>query len=237
MGRLCHVRPVGKKREGQVTKEKDFVRSAITAHLAPVLAEAGFSRYRPKHFIRIRGELVDCISFQMSVYGSKAFYVHYYVNLLSDPAMNINSYRLGNRVHAAPREDGVPWEGATEEAATAALQSVAVAAQELMLPWLSSIAGPRDYVYEYVANPNTTLESLQLAIALLLTGTTNRPWWICESLKSPKFYDSPPEEFEKQQMQWSRELQPLVNGRTYSALLGAWKSKNLEAFGLNRVKA
>lgn len=215
-----------------MTKGTDHVRSAISAQLNPVLSAAGFHRYQPKHFIRIRGELIDCIAFEMSRYGDKQFHVHYYVNLLSDPAMSVHSYRLGDRLHTAPKADDVPWAGPTEESANAAMHSVVSSVQEFFLPWLDSIASPRDYVYAYVANPTTKMESLQLAIALLLTGTTNRPWWICDSLKDPKFYDSPPDDYETQQMQQASELQLRIDGDTYRNLLSKWKNQNIQSLKL-----
>ncbi|GAB6141025.1 hypothetical protein JCM14076_17540 [Methylosoma difficile] len=214
-----------------MSKQPDFIKQAITQHLAPVLTNAGFYRYKPKHFVRIRGEIVDSVGFQVSQWGSRDFYVHHYVNLLSDPNMSIDAYSIGDRVDGPPDRD-VKWNGADENSASLALQSVTKLVEEEVLPWFESIHSIRDYIVAYVANPNTHLESLELAIALIRTGTTNRAWWICHALAQASHYTQPMEAFEQQQMQLAQQLQEAIESESHGLWLNKWRRDNICKFKL-----
>ena len=78
-------------------KDPDFVKRAITKHLKPALADAGFYRIRPRKFVRLRGDLVDVIAFQMSQWGGR------------DRARSASGPRQGERHLPAHRvRDGAP---------------------------------------------------------------------------------------------------------------------------------
>lgn len=219
-----------------MTSKKDFVQSAITEHLAPVLSKAGFCRYRPKHFLRIRGEMVDSIGFQMSKWGGRDFYVHYYINLLSDPLMDIDTYRIGKRVDAPPDRD-INWAGPGEEAASIALQSVTKVAEDSILPWFESVGTVRDFVVEYVAKPDTQLDNLDLSIALLHIGFTNRPWWSCEIIKDAQRYSEPLEAHEQAKIEHAVQLQQAIDSAKHEELLALWRRQNVDKFKLASVSA
>ena len=219
--------------ESMATK-KDFIRAAITAYLAPTLTRAGFYRYQPKHFVRVRGDLVDIIAFQLSQWGGRDFYLHRGVVLLPNPAMSIDGSRVGGRTDRSPDTD-IKWAGATEEEAALALQNVEKFVTTDILPWFGTINSVRDYAIEYIANPNTHLESMEMAVALLRAGFTNRAWWICERLSSRQNYLPPFEAWEERQMVAALELQQTIDTGSYQAQLDAWKSANIQKYKLEKA--
>jgi len=175
--------------------------------------------------------MVDSVGFQMSKWGGHDFYVHYYINLLSDPLMDIDTYRIGKRVDAPPDRD-INWAGPDEATATIAIQSVTKVVEDSILPWFESVSTVRDFVVEYVAKPDTQLDSLDLSIALLHIGFTNRPWWSCEAIKDAKRYSEPPEAHERAQMEYAVQLQQAIDSFKYEELLALWRRQNVDKFKL-----
>lgn len=208
----------------------DHLRAAITKHLVPLLGPAGFHRRPPKMFVRVRGEIVHAIGFQLSQWGGQAFYLHQSACLVSDPQMLPDVYRVGSRIDDGG--DGVTWHGPDAASADAALQSVARVVQSRVLPWLDGIATVRDFIAEYVAMPTTSLQSLELAVALLRMDATDRPHHVCTTLSSPNGYLREPTERDRQQMAYADQVLAAIEQGQHQALLDAWREENIAKHGL-----
>ena len=157
----------------------DFINRAITAELKPILEADGFFRRHPKCFVRVRGDLVDVLSFQVSQYGSRLFYVHHFCNLLPDPNWEsvIAGYQVGNRL-SAKNGDGTDWIGDSEENANVAMGSVVRAYEMTIRPWFETIPDVRNWIVEYIGTGRSSVRAFDMAVALALIGKKNRSWWI-----------------------------------------------------------
>jgi len=209
----------------------DYFNKAITSKLKPALVAEGFFRRRPKEFVRIRGELVDVISFQLSQYGSKKFYVHYFCNLLAHPEYEepLISYRVGARL-SAPHDMDVPWVGDTEEGAMSAIESLVSTYHSILTLWFSSIDNVRDWLVELISSPNSSVSDLDVAIALCLIDRKSRSWWIlCELL------DRCEEGGVKSE--WKEmllEFHDAISENRYLELLSRWKK---EVISKNKIES
>lgn len=219
-----------------MTTKKDHLKSAITEKLAPILFNHGFTRFKPKHFVRVEGDLCHSIAFQMSRYGDQTFYVHYYVNLLCAPDMDIESYRIGDRLSSAPA--GFPaWISDREDNAAAAIDGVIASTQELILPWFANVRTVRDFIVEWVANPETKIDNLDMAVALLGAGYRNRAWWICDALSNEDTYVPPIDDGDLVRMAYAAELMDALASNTQEQLLAKWKKENIEKNKLSSLFA
>jgi len=155
----------------------DWIRKSITKYLKAPLEIEGFYRSQPKHFVRVRGNLVDNISFDLSQYGSKSFYVHYFTNLAcsANTKSITSSYYIGNRIHRC-KDDDTKWIGDTEETANLALNSVLQAIEIEVLPWFESYSTIESYTLELAGQYTSTYESLDLLMALILCGKFGKPY-------------------------------------------------------------
>lgn len=206
---------------------RDHFRIAITQQLAPILASAGFKRTQPKHFMNVSGDLIRHVGFEMSQWGDRGFYLHLYVNTLLDPLGNLYSCRVGRRLQADPQRK-IPWEAATESTATEAVESVVKTLQDGELAWLMSVKTLRDYVTEFIAQPETTADDFGLALVLAREGHTDRAWWSAEKLlRAPP--DPDDGEWEQERRTRARILQSAINDQTVSSLLASWRAEYIEA--------
>lgn len=157
----------------------DYINRAITYKLKPVLTADGFYRRHPKCFVRIRGDLVDVLSFQISQYGSRLFYVHHFCNLLPNPDWEsvIMGYQVGNRLSSRDG-DGTKWIGDSEESANESMGSVVRAYESAIRPWFEMVSNVREWIVEYIGTGQSTVNSLEMAVALALIGKKGRSWWV-----------------------------------------------------------
>lgn len=212
---------------------RDHFRIAITQQLAPVLAEAGFKRTQPKHFMSVSGDLIRHVGFQMSQWGEQSFYLHLYVNTMLDPLGNLHSYRVGRRLQSDP-EGKVPWEAATEDAATSAVESVVKTLQGGELAWLSSVRTLRDYVIEFIANPQTTADDFELALVLAREGYTNRARWSAEKLLC-EGQGSEESATRRERRARAKLLQLAIRDETIDSLLESWRAEYIEVNKLGGI--
>lgn len=214
-------------------KDPDFVKRAITKHLKPALADAGFYRIRPRKFVRLRGDLVDVIAFQMSQWGGRDFFVHHFCNLLPMPEWEdpLEGYKLGERISNGT----IDWCGETADKAEAAILDVVQASDEVILPWFDHIAGIKDYIVEYIAKPSTVLSSMQIVVALLLLGKTNRPYWALQEMieVQPDEFDDPVEFASRNE--FYRRFQEQVDSRQHINLLNEWRTYWMEKHQLTKA--
>jgi len=174
-------------------KNPDHIRKHIKDTLLPVAAEDGFQLYKPKVLVRVAGPFIDVISFQLSQYGSKRFYVHYHRNLIADPMMTIDSYDTGYRLSDnSKNEDLREWAGLEESQSKNALLSVVDAYEKTIHPWFESSGSIQGYVFAYLVKNNVkTINSLKMAIAFYVAGEKNRCFWICNDIVDE--YEADPE--------------------------------------------
>lgn len=245
-------------------RKPDYLAKHIKTTLSSIVGPDGFKLYRPKVFVRVRGPFVDEVSFQLSQYGSKTFYVHYFTNLLAYPLLDIDSYTVGQRISECPGvKDEVRWHGATDEGALEAIHSVGRAYETLIRPWFSSVGSIPGYVFESLAmNRGSNIETLEFATAFLEAGNSGRAWWICSDiLQQGSAVDS---EVRKACQEFidtdeAEKLREILNNETYTthreqfadlpvpetayssveSLKHGWRARNLERYGLKEfvVKA
>jgi hypothetical protein len=214
--------------------KKDYVRAAITEKLAPILVKEGFVRFKPKQFVRADGDLVHSIAFQMSRYGDQTFFLHYHVNLLCTPSMDIESYRIGSRLSNPP--DGyAEWIGDTEENASLAIDGVNAVTQAIILPWFANVQNIRDFIVEWVGNPQSKLEELDMAVAMLVAGYRNRAWWICDALSKQETYEQPISDWDRTCMTYAKKLMDAIDSDMHDKLLFQWRRENIEKNRLSTV--
>jgi hypothetical protein len=205
---------------------RDHLRAEITRQLVPLLKSAGFQRAQPKHFLSVSGDLVRHVGFQLSQWGGQSFYVHLYVNTVLNPLGSLHGYRVGRRLQAG--NDGNPWQASTEASAREAVSSVASTLSGGQLSWLEGVRTLRDFVYEYVSNPQTTADDFDLALVLARAGETNRPWWSAERLCQPK--PQPDEgEYQQELRARARVFQAAIKSGTTPSLLSSWREEYIAA--------
>src|SRR5688572_29892643 len=112
---------------------KDFLRSAITTRLVPVLTAAGFERQAPKIFVRVRGDLVDSLWFNPSRWGGGAFHVQYGIGVASNPFFEPDRPRVGGPLD---EPEGVSWSANDEASANSAVDGLVHCLPTTILAWL-----------------------------------------------------------------------------------------------------
>lgn len=237
----------------------DHLKKYIKEILLPILGEDGFKLYRPKDFVRVKGPFVDRISFQLSQYGSKNFFVHYYKNLISDPLVDIDSYRVGNRLmNNSENGDDTKWCGAHDAEAQDAIASVSHAYSETIRPWFESLESVPEYFFEYFANNrDATLNSMEIVIAFAEGSKRERSWWLCSDMVESQtttnqavlaacqmYLNSHEAEAFNEALKNDRYAAtrdafaglslPETDHQTIDALLGYWRQTNLEKFRLEK---
>jgi hypothetical protein len=163
----------------------DFLSAALKAQLAPLLKAEGFVARGSRQFVRLRGPLCDSVALQVSQWGDRSFYLHRYVGVLTSPVFTPDSYRVGHRIDRDLQQDlsqAVPWEAADAASAQAAVASLCRVVLDEVQPWFDTLPGLAAWIVEYIADPNSSVDNLDLAAALAGLGRTDRPWWICEAL-------------------------------------------------------
>ena len=162
----------------------DHLKKYIKQQLLPTLAADGFHLYRPKRLIRIRDPFVDIISFQLSQYGSKRFYVHYSIKLLGDPLFDLSGYNLGYRL-SNNRENGdeTDWVGMDAFQAQQAIDSVVDAYRKTISVWFNEVDSIAGFVFAYfIKNRTASINNLQMAVAFHEAGEQNRASWIVRDI-------------------------------------------------------
>ncbi len=214
---------------------KDFAARAITAQLKPLLIQHGFYRRNPKTFVRIRGDLVDVISFQMSQYGSKLFYLHYYCNLIPMPDSDflISSYNVGFRVQQDP--EGAKWQADTAASAFDAMNSVVNVCENKVLPWFQQMPNVQTWLIEYLASSRSSLQTYEVVIGLLLSGHTNRPWWLLTEISEQPLDPELDIARQKKYRSEARKFADKVHNNSYQALLNHWKATAISKHGLEKA--
>lgn len=205
----------------------DHASRAITSILKPLLNTNGFYRRSPKLFVRVRENLVDVISFQMSQYGSKHFYLHYFCNLLPTPnwEQKLTGYQVGHRIQQD--NDGPLWVADSETTAPAAMKSVISVCQKEILPWFDNISGVKEWLIEYIAKPNSNLETFEVSVALLLLGHTNKPWWILSTLSEKAIDSNRNIERQKDFKLRAKNFASAVDNNSYLTILNQWRDQNI----------
>jgi len=237
----------------------DHLKKYIKESLLPIVGEDYFKLYKSKDFVRVKGPFVDRISFQLSQYGSKQFYVHYYKNLISDPLLDIDSYRVGNRLsNNSENGDDTKWCGAQDAEAQDAITSVGQVYRETIRPWFKSLESIPGYFFEHFANNrNASLSSLEFVIAFAEGGKRERAWWLCSDIVEnkttssskvlaacQKYLDSHDAEAMSEALTNERYAAsrdafadlplPDTDHQTIDSLLEYWRQANLEKFKLEK---
>lgn len=214
---------------------KDFATRAITATLKPLLSQHGFYRRNPKTFVRIRGDLVDVISFQMSQYGSRGFYLHYYCNLLVTPNWQkvLSSYQVGYRIQNI--KNGPELKADDEVSATEAMEGVVNLSKEVVLPWFDELIGVKEWLIEYIAKPGKTLNSTEVVSALLLLGHTNRPSWILSDISENAKDPEGDIEAQKAIRKEAKIYADAIDNNTYRNLLSEWRQMAIDMHKIEKA--
>ncbi|PVV10014.1 MAG: hypothetical protein B6D77_08870 [gamma proteobacterium symbiont of Ctena orbiculata] len=237
----------------------DHLKQYIKEILLPKTGEDGFQLYKSKELLRVKGPFVDQISFQLSQYGSKTFYVHYQKNLIAYPLLNISSYRVGHRLsNNSDNGDESEWRGSESDEAKKAIISVSDAYDKIIEPWFATVSSVAEYVFEYFANNHdATTKSLEIAVAFAYAGKRNPAWWICSDLLSEgiesdkvilaackEYIDV--DEIEKQKEALQNEhyakyhaamadlAVPESRHDNINSLLNHWRQQNIEKFKLEK---
>jgi hypothetical protein len=208
-----------------MTRKTDYLKQAAKEKLEPILNENDFQKTGSRSYVRVREDFVDVIGFQLSQYGSKLFYVHYYCNLLTNPLKEdpIGSYAVGERLDYNDNDD-IKWIGDTEEAATLAMASVASITENKIIPWFNSILTPKDYICEYVTNPNTDVNSFDIATMLLRLGRVDRPFWILDELLT---LEDEKEKSDTEKIEIYTKLIKSIDKNKYPEILDSWREENI----------
>lgn len=196
----------------------DYTNRAITSDLKPILSADGFYRRHPRCFVRIRGDLVDVVSFQVSQYGSKLFYVHHFCNLLPDPNWEyvITGYQVGNRLGRRDG-DGSEWIGDTEDNAKEAIKSVVHTYEATIKPWFEMVPDVRNWIVEYIGSGRSTVNSFEMVVALALIGKKSRSWWIlCDLIDSAS---------DSKQKSFLTDVQNAIGEDRFEALFNDWRQR------------
>ena len=140
-----------------------------------------------------------------------------------NPLGELHGYRVGRRLQGEPNS-GAVWEGATEDSASAGIASAVRVLESGQLSWLISVSGLRDFVFEYIANPETSADDFDLAVCFARAGETNRAWWSAEKIvRSP--VDPDAGDYSRDLRQRAKELQRAIDGGQTSKLLESWRSE------------
>jgi hypothetical protein len=125
-----------------------YIDKAIKKIVKPFLINEGFVQKELKYFQRERGELIDKIWFQMSKYGSGAFYVYYSCSLLSSDGRTL--LETGDRYDDNNRK--YEWIGDNTKNAELSIIDALEVIKDIILPWFDKIKTPSDLLLEECLN-------------------------------------------------------------------------------------
>jgi hypothetical protein len=125
-----------------------YIDKAIKRIIKPFLTNEGFVQKELKYFQRERGELIDKIWFQMSKYGSGAFYVHYSCSLLSSDGRIL--LETGDRYDDNSRKH--EWIVYNTKNAELSIIDALEVIKVTILPWFDKIKTPSDLLLEECIN-------------------------------------------------------------------------------------
>jgi hypothetical protein len=194
---------------------RDHLRVAITDLLAPELLACDFVRTQPKTFARVRGDLVDGFSFQVSQWGSKVFYVHSWISPRCSPPNS--GYLVGDR-HDSDGIGAVDWVADTEERAQMAIASLRHYYLDKIEPWFQSIPDLSTFVQHYLKVHKRRRKSVEYLAMMLV-------------LQRNDEYDSLIAEIDERKEEQSEELVRLRSARTEGTvdeLINHWRAQNEE---------
>jgi len=212
----------------------DWIRKAITKKLKPELEQQGFYRYKPKDFVRVRGQIVENITFQVSSSGFKGFYLHYFTNLACDPDCDgiVSSYRIGDRLGYSEYDD-ISWKGDTEEKALIAMDSVINSINKDVIPFFESVGTIEKFTIALAGHYRTQFTDLDLLMCLMLCGEEGKAYETIKEMSD----DSIENQYKDIILRlWSAMKAPgndkLKRG---CDLLEVLKNENLTTLGLQRL--
>jgi hypothetical protein len=134
-------------------KKVDYLTKAITKSLKPVMEKKGFYRIKPKVFVRVMGDIIFVVAFQLSRWGSGIIYMHCFCNLLPDEDFEntIEAYSVGNRFDENDN-DQIMWISTSEEDTQNTISSIVDLLDRDIFDWFDSIQTIEDYIVEYMDN-------------------------------------------------------------------------------------
>lgn len=188
---------------------------AITGLLAPEMLGRGFVRVQPKHFARVRGDLVDGLGFQVSQWGSKIFYVHSWISPKCAPPNP--GYLVGER-HDYDGVGAADWVADTEERAQLAVASLRHYYLDKIEPWFQGIPDLSTFVQHYLKVHKRRRKSAEY-LAMML------------ALQRDEEYESLIAEIDERKEDQSEDLVRLRSARaegSVGALIGQWRLQNEE---------
>lgn len=115
-----------------------YLNKTITKYLKPLMVKNQFHRLEPRVFVRVRGDIVDTLNFQMSRWGN-GFYIHYFCNLIY--ADEVCAYE-----YVGCRTELIICTCDNEMSTQTAIQNLINELTNIIFPWFYSINTIEDYI-------------------------------------------------------------------------------------------
>ena len=117
---------------------KDPTKNAVRNVIEPALAVHGFVRAKEKDFYRVRGSLIDAITFGFGRWGSEVLYIYYSVHLVEDPVTSPYTYHAGDRLSAV-------WHPKSHESSIASAEAIIEDLRTYAFRWFDEIGSVEKY--------------------------------------------------------------------------------------------
>lgn len=129
-------------------RSKDPLTAATTSVVLPALKPLGFVRVKTRIIGRLRNDILQFLSFQLSGYGGKDFCVNYASLSLFRPR---EFFSLDGRLTKHLKHGGIRqwWSAKTHEAADNSMADIVSTLQEELLPWFNgtdTVSGLLEYL-------------------------------------------------------------------------------------------
>ena len=135
-------------------------------------------------------------------------------------------YQVGNRLD---RRDGdsAKWVGDTEENAEEAIKSVVCSYESTIRPWFETMPDIHSWIVEYIGTARSTVNCLDMVVALALVGKKSRSWWIlCDLIDSAS---------NSKQKSFFTDVQNAIDEGRYEALFKDWRQQAISKKKLEKA--
>lgn len=213
-----------------------MAKKAAKKILGQALSEIGFIGFGDRAFVRVRGDLIDCVGVQFGR-AAECFYLHFSVKLAADPIdKDFSSYRIGKRVRESDvgRESWVVFSNKTIDDIFCDMAGVALVEGQ---KYFSSISDVRDYVVEVACDVNSSarLYEFDLAVALAHLNKKNKVIQICEqTMKVMSSAGVLPDDERQRIYSLAAKLRSAATQDQFEELLSAWRGSKLELISINK---
>lgn len=208
----------------------------IKKQFVPKLTKIGFIKTKDKlKRFRIREDLIDVLKIQVGK-SPGSLYLHYFVNFVADPFVDIVSNNIVGGRLGSNRVDGEIWFAENESQLIQLLDLVWSSVENTAVPFFNSIDTIQIFSVEVKKIQSERRYPFTLALMYAVLRETESAKSLCEQIKQKLIIDDDFDfESEENDIKLLENLNILLTGiisNSIEAQIDNWRSRNLNKLGI-----